>query len=125
MFEHRSEPLLSRRRFLGRLARVFLLMASVVALSAFVGTLGYRAIAGFEWSDAFHHACLVLGEHPHEKQLKTTPGKVFAGLYVMYARLVFFSVVAILILPVLHRILHKLHLDATVTDSNDPAEDVK
>ena len=45
MFEHRSEPLLSRGRFLGRVARSALTGALVIAASLAIGMLGYH---GFE-----------------------------------------------------------------------------
>jgi hypothetical protein len=116
MFEHRSEPLISRANFIGRLGRVFLIMLAIIAFSLLLGTLGYRLIAGLQWSDAFFQACLVLGEHAVERHPDTTVGKVFAGLYVMYARLVFFTVVALLFVPVLHRVLHKLHLESSESE---------
>ena len=125
MFEHRSQPLLGRPAFFWRLVRAFLATILIVGLSVLGGTLGYRTCVGLSWDDSFHHACAVLGEHLPEQYPETTAGKVFSGIYIMYARLVFLSVVAILILPLLHRILHKLHLDTTAIDSNDHAEDVK
>ena len=113
MFEHRSEPLLSRLDFSWRLLRTFLVTSLIVIISVLGGTLGCNLFLGFPLSDSFHHACLILGEHSPERQPDTTSGKIFVGLYVMYARLVFLTVVALLVLPMLHRILHTLHLDTT------------
>ena len=124
MFEHRSDPLLNRLRFVMRLGRALLLTVFIFVLSVLGGTLGYRMCVGHSWSDSFHHACLVLGEHLPKEYPQTPAGKVFSGIYIMYARLVFVSVVAILILPLFHRILHKLHLDTTVAASGDAAKDV-
>ena len=61
--------------------------------------------------EAFHDACLVLGERPLPQKPESESGKFFVGFYVMYSRLVFFAVVMILVLPLLHRLFHKLHLD--------------
>ena len=40
---------------------------------------------------------------------KTNGGKLFAGLYAMYAGLVFLVAVAVVLSPILHRVLHKFH----------------
>lgn len=111
MMEHRSEPLLSRRQFARRLARVFAITLGIVAVSAGAGTFGYRFFFDLPWSEAFHRACLVLGEQHHGQVPESTGGRIFDSLYVMYARLVFFSILALLTLPLLHRLLHRLHLD--------------
>jgi hypothetical protein len=39
----------------------------------------------------------------------TDSGKVFAGLYALYAGLVFLVAAALLFAPVLHRLLHRFH----------------
>jgi hypothetical protein len=36
-------------------------------------------------------------------------GKMFAGLYALYAGLVFLIVLAIIFTPVIHRVLHTFH----------------
>ena len=38
-------------------------------------------------------------------------GKVFAGLFALYAGIVFLGAAMVLLAPVVHRILHKLHLE--------------
>jgi hypothetical protein len=43
---------------------------------------------------------------------KTDAGKVFAGLYALYAGLVFLIVAGLLLAPVAHRLLHRFHLQA-------------
>ena len=39
------------------------------------------------------------------------PGKLFAALYALYAGIVFLGAAAVFLAPVVHRMLHKLHLD--------------
>jgi hypothetical protein len=41
----------------------------------------------------------------------TNGGKVFAGLYALYAGLVFIVGAALILAPALHRLLHKFHWD--------------
>jgi len=111
MFEHRAQPLLSRVRFLWRLTRAFALTLFIVVISMIGGTAVYWRFVDLSWAEAFLQACLVLGQLPPEREPQSAWGMACVGLFVMYARLVFFSIVAILALPLLHRIMHALHLD--------------
>jgi hypothetical protein len=123
MFEHHTEPFLSRLQFTWRISRSLLVTVLLAAFSMLVGTLGYHFLVGIDWDDSFHLACLVLGDHDVEIRPESTAGKIFAGVYVMYARLVFFSVAVILAAPILHRILHKLHLDTPTDGSHSGDQD--
>lgn len=40
---------------------------------------------------------------------RTDGGKLFAGLYALYAGLVFLVVVALIFAPIVHRIMHRFH----------------
>jgi len=42
----------------------------------------------------------------------TPAGKLFAGLYALYAGLVFIVAAALIFTPVIHRVLHKFHWDS-------------
>jgi hypothetical protein len=42
----------------------------------------------------------------------TPGGKLFAGLYALYAGLVFIVTAALIFTPILHRMLHKFHWSA-------------
>ena len=42
---------------------------------------------------------------------QTDSGKLFAGLYALYAGLAFIVTAALLVTPVLHRLLHRFHWD--------------
>ena len=41
----------------------------------------------------------------------TDAAKIFASIYAIYSGIAFISSMAFLFLPILHRFLHKLHLD--------------
>src|SRR5207249_9557033 len=65
MYEHRTEPLLPRRKFLRRLAMHGLAAGGVVAVSLSLGILGYHFLAGLSWIDALLNASMILtGEGP-------------------------------------------------------------
>jgi len=43
--------------------------------------------------------------------IPTDGGKLFASFYALFAGLVFIAVSGILLAPILHRLMHALHLD--------------
>ena len=52
---------------------------------------------------------MLLGVMGPVQDLATEGGKVFAGLYALYAGLVFLVVAALLLTPIFHRLLHRFH----------------
>src|SRR5438552_6585104 len=80
MYEHRTEPLLPRRKFLRRLAMHGLAAGGVVAVSLSLGILGYHFLAGLSWIDALLNASMILtGEGPVDP-MRTATAKLFASL---------------------------------------------
>ena len=111
MFERKSEPLLSQRDFLGRVARSLLAGALLVAVSLLAGMVGYHALERLSWLDAFLNAAMLLGGMGPVATPQTEGGKLFAGLYALYCGLVVLIVAGIVLAPVAHRILHRFHLE--------------
>jgi hypothetical protein len=111
MFEHHSEPLLTRRQFASRLLRHGRIAGAVLLFSLVIGTIGFHWLALQEWIDAFLNSSMLLGGMGPIGDIKTTTGKLFASLYALYAGIVFIASSGILLAPVLHRILHKVHLN--------------
>jgi hypothetical protein len=111
LYEHRSEPLLPRTLFLRRLFRHGLIGAAVIVCSLAIGVLGYRLSAGFSWLDSLLNASMILGGMGPVNPLATTAGKLFASFYALFAGIAFLATVGILIAPIAHRLLHRLHLE--------------
>jgi hypothetical protein len=109
MYEHRSMRPLPPRRFARRLAFHFGLSQLLVAVSLLIGMLGYEKLEALPWRDAFENAAMLLGGMGPVNNPVTNAGKVFAGFYALYSGLVFLVVAAILLTPMVHRIMHKLH----------------
>jgi hypothetical protein len=110
-FEHRGEPLLPRDRFLRRLAAHVAVALAFIAGSLAIGMAGYASFEGLGWLDSFLNAAMLLGGMGPVEQPTTPQGKLFAGLYALYAGLVFLIVAGIVFTPVLHRLLHRFHLE--------------
>ncbi len=111
MFEHRQQPLLPRIAFLARMARSALTAITVVIVAWAIGTLGYRVFEGLPWIDALLNAAMILSGMGPVSELHTTGAKLFAALYAIFSGFVFLTVAAVLIGPVLHRMLHRFHLE--------------
>ncbi|HEX5971970.1 MAG TPA: hypothetical protein VFY85_08600 [Gemmatimonadaceae bacterium] len=111
MYEHRHQPLLSRGQFLLRLARHAAGAGLVVLASLAAGMLGYHAFEHLDWISAFLNSAMLLGGMGPVDAPRTTDGKLFAGIYALYAGLVFIVVGGFLVAPVIHRVLHRLHLE--------------
>jgi hypothetical protein len=111
MYERKGEKLLPFRRFLGRVA-FSLLLALGLALSALsMGTLGYHFVAGLGWLDAELNAAMILTGMGPVDPMKTPASKIFASVYALFSGLVFLYSIGIVIAPVIHRVVHKFHLE--------------
>jgi len=109
MYESKSHPPISRELFL---KRVLLHVASATLLmfgSIMSGMVGYEYYEGLPWRDAFLNSAMLLGGMGPVDAPRTDGGKLFAGIYALYAGLVFLVVVALIFAPIVHRIMHRFH----------------
>jgi hypothetical protein len=111
MYESRKQPPLPRPAFIRRVAFHAALALLLVAGSLAIGMCGYVSTEHLPWLDAFLNASMLLGGMGPVDMPHTEAGKLFAGLYALYAGLVFLVAIALVFTPILHRILHKLHWD--------------
>ena len=111
-FEHRKQPLLSQQSFVKRLVFAAVLSTVLLAVWTLVGMIGYHALAGLGWVDAFLNSAMIVGGMGPVDILNNQPAKVFAGFYAILSGVIFLSVFGLLIGPVFHRFLHRFHLDS-------------
>ena len=97
--------------FYRRLAVNGLLAIVLVLISLFVGMAGYHFIGGLAWIDAFQNASMILSGMGPVDQLTTGGAKLFAGLYAIYSGLALIATAGVTIAPILHRFLHRFHLE--------------
>lgn len=112
MYEHRRMRPLPRRRFVLRVAAHFGLAAMLIALSLVGGMWGYEHYEGLPWRDAFLNTAMLLGGMGPVYAPRTDAGKLFAGCFALYAGLVFLIVAGLVLAPIVHRLMHRLHWDA-------------
>ena len=120
MFEHRKDRLLPLPQFVRRVSICFVIATGMIAIGVGIGTLGYHHFAGFTWIDSLLNACMILTGMGPVGQLPNDGAKIFASLYALFSGLVFISIMALLVSPILHRVLHKFHIaDEDFRDSEE------
>ncbi len=111
MYESRRSPLLPRRRFLRRLGVHVAIGAAILCGSLLLGIAGYMYFEDLAWQSAYLNAAMLLGGMGPVDPPKTDAGKLFAGTYALYAGLVFLIGVGIVLAPLAHRLMHRLHIE--------------
>lgn len=116
MFEKFSAPLASRKIFRRRIKRSGSLAILVFTIAISIGMTGYHFIAELNWVDSFLNAAMILSGMGLFSDLDSNAAKIFAGCYALFSGITFLSSMAIFMAPVVHRILHKLHIDSDTSD---------
>ena len=119
-FEHRAEPVIPLRDFFFRMARSGGVALAFIAVSLALGMVGYHGLEGMGWIDAFLNASMLLGGMGPVTPPATTGGKVFAGLYALYCGLAVLVAAGVLLAPVLHRLMHRFHMEGKAPARNKP-----
>jgi hypothetical protein len=120
MFEHRSKPLLPLPAFYTRLARSVGLGLLVIVFALGLGMAGYRSIEQMSWVDAFVNAAMILSGMGPTSTLQTDGGKIFAGCYALFSGLAFITVLGIIFAPLVHRFLHRFHVEEAKREARWP-----
>ena len=111
MFEHHTRPLASRSSFFARLARFVLAGLLIVSISLVIGVWGYAHFEQMGWLDALLNAAMLLGGMGPVDKPVTEGGKLFASFYALFAGIVFLVATGVMLAPIVHRLLHRFHLD--------------
>lgn len=109
MYESKAHPPIPRSRFI---RRVLLHAAAALALmlvSLMLGMAGYQYFEQLPWRDAFLNAAMLMGGMGPVDAPRTDGGKLFAGLYALYAGLMLLVVAVLVVTPVVHRFMHRFH----------------
>lgn len=110
-YESRSQPVAPVVRYVGRLLASFAIAALLIGGSLGAGMWGYAHFEGMSRIDAFLNAAMILSGMGPADQLKTDAGKLFAGCYALYSGLVIVLASGIVLAPIVHRVLHRFHVD--------------
>ena len=93
------------------MARSIVLGMTFVVASLAAGTVGYHLTAGLGWLDAELNAAMILGGMGPVDPITTVAGKIFASVYALFSGVAFLVAVGVIFAPLLHRALHRFHLE--------------
>jgi hypothetical protein len=109
--EHRRQKVIPFSAFLLRLARYAFFSFMLIAFSVSIGTIGYHHFGQISWLDSFHMACMILTGMGPVVDMETTRAKLFSSFYALYSGVAFLSITAVFFAPIIHRLLHILHVE--------------
>ena len=111
MHEARRLPLPPRHHYVRLVARSALISGAVVGGSLGIGMLGYHVLGRLPWIDALLNASMILTGMGPVDPMPTSAAKLFASAYALFSGVAFLSTVGILFAPIVHRFLHRFHLE--------------
>ena len=100
-----------RKHFYSTVFRNAIASLLVLIFSLLVGVGGYCYYFNLGFVDALLNASMILTGMGPVDRAETDGAKLFASFYAIYSGVAFLTSVAVLFAPVLHRFLHKFHLD--------------
>jgi hypothetical protein len=109
--EHHRQKVASIPQFMLRMGRYALVSFVLIIFSVGIGTLGYHFIADLRWLDSFHMSCMILTGMGPVTEMKTDGAKVFSSIFALYSGIAFLSITAVFFAPIVHRLLHILHVE--------------
>jgi hypothetical protein len=118
-YERRHQPLAPPEVFRRRLIKSGTFGSIMVAISLAVGMAGYYFFEHLGVLDSFVNASMILSGMGPLHDPTTVAGKLFAGFFALYSGFAVLVIAAVTFAPVIHRILHKFHLE-TDEDQDHP-----
>ena len=115
ILEHKTQKVIPIPDFLIRQSRYALFAFILVAFSDLLGTIGYWYIAKLSWVDSFYMASMILTGMGPVSEMNTDNPKLFSSFYALYSGVAFLSITAVFFAPLIHRLLHVLHVEGLDT----------
>jgi hypothetical protein len=109
--EQRKQKVLSFPTFMSRLGRYALFAFSLILFSLAIGTLGYKYFCDFSFVDSFYMSSMILTGMGPVKEMPNETAKIFSSFYALYSGVAFLSITAVFFAPIIHRLLHILHVE--------------
>jgi hypothetical protein len=110
-FEHKKKPIISQGDFVRRQIKYALYTTILVVISLLIGMIGYHYSAGLSWLDSLYNSSMILTGMGPVNILNNDSAKWFASFYALYSGVAFLTMAGVLLAPMIHRILHILHVE--------------
>jgi uncharacterized membrane protein len=105
------KKLLPRRVFALHVLRNLAYVSGFIAASLALGAAGYHEFAGLPWLESTLNAAMILTGMGPVDPLTTPAAKIFGIIYALFSGVAFLTMVAMLLAPAAHRLIHRLHLE--------------
>ena len=109
--ENRKQKVVPLPRFLYRVWRYALFANVLVIFSVLLGTIGYHYFGQIPWLDGFHMSCMILTGMGPVAEMISPAAKIFSSFFALYSGVAFLSITAVFFAPIIHRLLHILHVE--------------
>jgi hypothetical protein len=110
-YERRGDKLAPRSIFIWRMLGSIGMALALILISLIVGVVCYHFLAGLNFIDALLESSMILGGMGPVNELHSDSAKIFASIYALYSGLLVLALMGIVLSPVVHRIMHKFHMD--------------
>lgn len=114
----RSRNILPVRDFAKRMLLYGFYALFLLVFSLGIGVIGYHYLAELGWVDSLLNASMILTGMGPVDRLVTDTAKIFASIYSIFSGVIFLTTVAVFLSPLVHRLLHILHVENENNDSN-------
>lgn len=111
MYEHKKQPLASKKTYYQRVGKSLLLALFVLLISLLIGIFGYHYSTGMDWLDALLNASMILSGMGPVDTITEPAGKWFASFYALFSGVVFITNIGLILAPAIHRLMHRLHVE--------------
>lgn len=111
MYEHKSQPLASYRKFFRRVFNNLFIACAILLACLLIGISGYHYTAGIDWLDALHNASMILSGMGPVVEINSVNGKLFSSFYALFSGVIFITNIGLILAPAIHRLLHRVHLE--------------
>lgn len=109
--ENKKQKVVPLPQFFMRMGRYGLFAFALIAVSAAIGTIGYYYLAHLSWLDSFYMTCMILTGMGPVADMPSDSAKLFSSFYALYSGVAFLSITAVFFAPIIHRLLHILHVE--------------
>ena len=84
----------------------------LIGFSLGIGIVGYHTLGGLAWEDALVESSMLMGgQGPvYGQSLTTVTAKIFSSAYALFCGIVLIALFGIILSPIFHSIMHRLHV---------------
>lgn len=112
-FEGKKARLLPLRLYWQRQMMFIAYGFALISFSLLIGIIGYMRLANLCLVDAFYNSSMILSGMGPTFEMPDDRSKIFAACYSLYSGVAFLSTTGVIFAPLVHRVLHSLHVEDT------------